>query len=146
MLRFAKQGGYLYETVDQSGSGDKYLYHPGLPVHGNPGLSQCGGRLCRILADEIGELVASANRMRDKLRHLLLGVNDSTDSVTESAEMLKEQAEQTRLSIQQVAESAVHLAEGMNQQVDIVTGWQPHCYRRSAERVGGNRAAGRYHA
>ena len=72
-------------------------------------------------ADEIGELASSANVMRDKLRHLLVGVNKSTDSVTESAEKLREQAEQTRLSIQQVAESAVHLADGTTQQIEIVT-------------------------
>jgi methyl-accepting chemotaxis protein len=71
--------------------------------------------------DEIGELAASANVMRDKLRNLLLGVNKSTNSVTESAEMLKEQARQTQLSIQMVADSAVHLADGTNQQVRIVT-------------------------
>ncbi len=80
-------------------------------------------------ADEIGELSASANRMRDKLRHLLQGVNNSTDSVTESAEMLKEQAEQTRLSIQQVADSAVHMADGTDKQVQIVTVLQDNCSR-----------------
>ena len=74
--------------------------------------------------DEIGELAASANVMRDKLRNLLLGVNKSTNSVTESAEMLKEQARQTQLSIQMVADSAVHLADGTNQQVRIVTDLQ----------------------
>lgn len=80
-------------------------------------------------ADEIGELAASANVMRDKLRHLLVGVSKSTDSVTESAEMLKEQAEQTRLSIQQVAESAVHLADGTTEQVTIVTDLQENTER-----------------
>lgn len=65
----------------------------------------------------------------DKLRHLLQGVNNSTDSVTDSAEMLKEQAEQTRLSIQQVADSAVHMADGMDKQVQIVTVLQDNCSR-----------------
>lgn len=80
-------------------------------------------------ADEIGELSASANLMRDKLRHLLKGVNNSTDSVTESAEILKEQADQTSLCIQQVADSAVHLADGMDKQVKIVTVLQDNCGR-----------------
>jgi len=79
--------------------------------------------------DEIGELAASANLMRDKLRQLLTGVNSSTNKVTESAEMLKEKAEQTRLSIQQVAESAVHLADGTTQQADIVTDLQDNTAR-----------------
>ena len=79
--------------------------------------------------DEIGELSTSANVMRDKLRQLLQGVSKSTDSVTESAEMLKEQAEQTQLSIQQVADSAVHLANGTTQQVSIVTTLQEHTAR-----------------
>ncbi len=79
--------------------------------------------------DEIGELSTSANVMRDKLRQLLQGVSKSTDSVTESAKMLKEQAEQTQLSIQQVADSAVHLANGTTQQVSIVTTLQEHTAR-----------------
>ena len=87
------------------------------------------GNPLKETADEIGELAASANLMRDKLRRLLMGVNDSTDSVTESAEMLKDQAEQTQLSIQQVAESAVHLADGTNKQVQIVTELQDICVK-----------------
>ncbi|MCR5757447.1 MAG: methyl-accepting chemotaxis protein [Selenomonas sp.] len=75
------------------------------------------GQSLEVSPDEIGELAASANQMKDKLRSLLSGVEQSSSSVADSAATLTTQAEQTSVSIQQVAESAVKLAEGTHEQI-----------------------------
>lgn len=70
--------------------------------------------------DELGALSKAMDDMRSKIRELLNNVNNSAQSLAESADQLNSTSSQSALASQQVANSIIKVAEGSAEQLNAV--------------------------
>lgn len=68
--------------------------------------------------DEIGQLSAAVNQMRENIRHILLKVTDASDSVTQRSEELTHSANEVREGNIQIATTMEELSAGAETQAN----------------------------
>ncbi len=71
-------------------------------------------------SDELGDLAAALNTMREKMRSMIRDISRSSEQVAASSEELTASAEQSAQAASQVASSVADVAQGADQQLNDV--------------------------